>query len=340
MKAVEISAPGEARLVERPEPTPRHGEVLLRVRRIGYCGTDLSTFRGVNPLVTYPRVPGHEIAATIEALGPGVSGAWRVGQDVLVMPYANCGTCSACLCGRNNCCAANQTLGVQREGALAERIAVPPEKLMASDRLSLTELALVEPLTIGFHAASRGRISAGEIVAVVGCGTIGLGVTAGVKSRGGTIVAIDVDDAKLDLARACGADHVVNSQRESLHQRLLELTGGLGPRVVVEAVGLPATYRTAIEEACYAGRVVCLGYAKAPIELDTKLIVLKELDIVGSRNALPGDFADAVRMLERGGFPADRIVTHTFGLAEAPAAFQQWSDNPAVVTKIHVTLDA
>lgn len=339
MKAVEISAPGEARLVERPEPTPRQGEVLLRVRRIGYCGTDLSTYRGANPLVTYPRVPGHEIAATIELLGPGVRGNWRVGQDVLVMPYTCCGKCSACSCGRTNCCAANQTLGVQRDGALAERIAVPEEKLIGSDRLSLTEFALVEPLTIGFHAASRGRIGAGDTVAVLGCGTIGLGATAGAKFRGGTIIAIDVDDAKLDLARACGADHVVNSQRESLHVRLLELTGGLGPRVVVEAVGLPATYRTAIEVACYAGRVVCLGYAKAPIELDTKLFVLKELDIVGSRNALPADFADAVGMLQRGNFPADRIVTHTVGLAEAPAAFQMWSDNPAAVTKIHVTLD-
>ncbi len=340
MKAMEITAPNDARLVERPEPTPRPGEALLRVRRVGYCGTDLSTYRGVNPLVAYPRVPGHEIAATIEALGPGVGGDWRVGQDVLVMPYTSCGQCSACLCGRNNCCAANQTLGVQREGALCERIAVPVEKLIASERLSLTEFALVEPLTIGFHAAGRGRVASGDTVAVIGCGAIGLGATAGAKFRGGTVIAIDVDDAKLDLARACGAAYVVNSQRESLHERLLELTGGLGPRVVVEAVGLAATYRTAVEEACYAGRVVCLGYAKAPIELDTKLFVLKELDIVGSRNALPADFADVVGMLERGGFPSERIVTHTVGLAEAPAAFRQWSDNPVAVTKIHVTLDA
>jgi L-galactonate 5-dehydrogenase len=339
MKAVEITAPGAARIVERPEPTPQPGEALLRVRRIGYCGTDLSTFRGVNPLVTYPRVPGHEIAATIHLLGPEASGQWRVGQDVLVMPYTSCGKCSACVCGRPNCCAANQTLGVQREGALAEWIAVPTSKLIASASLSLTEFALVEPLTIGFHAARRGRIASGDSVAVIGCGAIGLGVIAGAKFRGGTVIAIDVDDAKLDLARACGADCVVNSQRESLHERLLEVTAGLGPRVVVEAVGLPATYRTAIEEACYAGRVVCLGYAKAPIDLDTKLFVLKELDVVGSRNALPEDFADVVGMLEAGGFPADRIVTHTVAFSDAPAAFQQWSDNPAAVTKIHVTLD-
>lgn len=340
MKAVEISEPGRACLTERPEPTPREGEVLLRVRRIGFCGTDLSSFRGTNPLVAYPRVPGHEIAATIESLGAAVAGDWRVGQDVLVMPYTSCGKCSACLCGRTNCCASNQTLGVQREGALAERISVPEAKLIASDWLSLTEFALVEPLTIGFHAAGRGRVAAGDTVAVIGCGAIGLGVSAGAKFRGGRVIAIDVDDAKLELAKACGADDVINSQRDSLHDRLLDLTDGLGPRVVVEAVGLPATYQMAIEEACYAGRVVCLGYAKAPIALDTKLFVLKELDVVGSRNALPGDFADVVRMLEAGGFPADRIVTYTVDLAGAADALRHWSEHPSEVTKIHVTVDA
>jgi threonine dehydrogenase-like Zn-dependent dehydrogenase len=339
MNAVEITAPGEARLTTRPEPTVGPGELLLRVRRIGFCGTDLSSFRGTNPLVSYPRVPGHEISATIELLGAGVRGDWRPGQNVLVIPYSNCGKCSACVAGRPNCCQFNQTLGVQREGALAEWIAVPEQKVIASDRLSLTELAVVEPLTIGFHAARRGRVAAGEFVAVIGCGAIGLGVTAGVKFRGGMVIAIDVDDAKLELARACGADYVINSQREPLAERILELTGGLGPGIVVEAVGLAPTYQAAVDIACYAGRIVCLGYAKAPIELDTKKFVLKELDVIGSRNALPDDFADVVQFLEAGGFAAERIVSHTVDLAGAAAALRQWSEQPAAVTKIHVSLD-
>ena len=339
MKAVEISAPGQARLVERPTPEPRQGEVLLRVRRIGFCGTDLSSFRGTNALVSYPRVPGHEIAATIEQLGPGVEAPWRDGQDVLVMPYKNCGQCSACRAGRPNCCAANQTLGVQREGALAEWIVSPTEKLIVSERLSLTELALVEPITIGFHACRRGRVASGETVAVIGSGAIGLGVAAGATFRGARVIAIDVDDAKLDLARACGADEIINSQRESLHDRLVELTGGLGPDVVVEAVGLAATYQTAIEEACYAGRVVCLGYSKAAAPLDTNLFVLKELDVIGSRNALPADFADVVGMFEQGKFPAERVVSHRVDLSGAAEALRQWSESPSAVTKIHVSLD-
>jgi threonine dehydrogenase-like Zn-dependent dehydrogenase len=340
MKAVEITSPGVVNIVERPAPVPRPGEALLRVDRVGFCGTDLSSFRGSNPLVAYPRIPGHEIAATIEALAPGDTSKWLIGQKVLVIPYSNCGRCSACQAGRPNCCAGNQTLGVQRDGAMAQWVTAPVSKLLGSEKLGVAELALVEPLTIGFHAAARARVTKTDRVAVIGCGTIGLGVIAGCVFRGARVIAVDVDDAKLALARECGATKAINSRTGDLHQRLLELTDGLGPHVVIEAVGSTATYQAALAEACFAGRVVCLGYAKAPIELDTKLIVLKELDVLGSRNALPEDFADVVRMLEGGGFPVDKVITQVVGIADAGAALSQWSDEPASVTKIHVALDA
>jgi L-galactonate 5-dehydrogenase len=338
MKAVELTAPGVVRVVDRPEPVPKEGEVLVRVRRVGCCGTDLSSFRGINPLVSYPRVPGHEIGATIERLGPGVDGPWRPGQNVLVIPYNNCGRCSACHAGRPNCCAHNETLGVQREGAMTELIAVPASKLIASDRLSPKELALVEPLTIGFHAAGRGRVTAEDAVAVLGTGTIGLGVVAGCAFHGAYVIAVDVDDAKLALAKRCGASHTINSIKADVHEELCKLTAGQGPQVVVEAVGLPATFRLGVEEVCHAGRVVYLGYSKARVEYDTTQFVLKEIDILGSRNALPGDFADVVRMLEAGKFPVDAVVTHSVPIEEAADAFRQWSDDPASVTKIQVIL--
>lgn len=338
MKALEITSPGITQLVDRPEPKLQPGEALLRIERVGFCGTDLSSFRGANPLVAYPRIPGHEIAATIEALAPGDTSKWVVGQQVLVIPYSNCGQCSACLAGRPNCCARNQTLGVQRDGAMAQWMTAPVSKLLTSEKLDAAELALVEPLTIGFHAAARGRVAKSDRVAVIGCGTIGLGVIAGCEFHGARVIAVDVDDAKLALARECGAAKTVNSQSDDLHERLLELTDGLGPNVIIEAVGAATTYRSAIEEACYAGRVVCLGYAKAPIELDTKLVVLKELDVMGSRNALPSDFSDVVRMLEAGRFPVDKVITQQVGLADAGEALRAWSENPAGVTKIHVVL--
>ena len=339
MKAIEITEPGKVCLSEREKPSPKSGEVLLKVNRVGYCGSDLGAFKGLNPLVTYPRVPGHEIGATIAELGPDVSG-WSVGQEVLVIPYANCGECSACKKGRFNCCMKNATLGVQVEGALCEYFAVPSEKLIASKKLSLRELALVEPLTVGFHAVSRGAVEKTDTVAVIGCGAIGLGVIAGANFRGARVIAIDIEDSKADVAKACGANDFVNSRIENVSERLKELTDGHGPDVIIEAVGHPLTYVMAVEEVCFAGRVVYIGWAKAPIEYETKLFVLKELDIRGSRNAAPEDFRDVISMLEGGTFPIDTVITKTVSMADAPAAMDAWAADPASITKIQINLDA
>ena len=339
MKAIEITEPGKIVLAEREKPTPEAGEVLLKVNRIGYCGSDLGAFKGLNPLVTYPRVPGHEIGATIVELGDGVAG-WNVGQEVLVIPYSACGKCSACLKERFNCCMNNETLGVQRDGALCEFTTVPVEKLIASEKLSLQELALVEPLTVGFHAVARGQVTKSDTVAVIGCGAIGLGVIAGANFRGANVIAIDIEDNKAEVANSCGATEFVNSRTEDVHQRLGELTDGHGPDVIIEAVGHPMTYRMAVEEVCFAGRVVYIGWAKAPIEYETKFFVLKELDIRGSRNALVEDFRDVISMLEAGDFPIEHVITKTVSLTDAPAAMNAWSEDPASITKIQIDLDA
>lgn len=337
MKALEITQPGAVRIVDLPTPTPGPGELLLRVHTVGYCGTDLSTYRGRNPLVTYPRVPGHEVAAVVEGLGDGVTG-WSVGEQVLVFPYTECGACSSCLAGRPNCCKNNQTLGVQRDGVLAEYAVIPAGKAMRAEGLAPLELALVEPLTVGAHAIARGQVAAGETVAVFGCGAIGLGAIAAANYQGARVIAIDVDDAKLDLAKACGAAECVNSQSEDLAAKVGKLTDGHGPAVVVEAVGLPATFRAAVDLVAFAGRVVYIGYAKEPVAYETKWFVMKELDIRGSRNALADDFQRVIAMLASGRVPTDRIVTQQTSLDDAPAALEQWDRSPGDVTKIHVRL--
>src|SRR6185369_807500 len=184
-----------------------------------------------------------------------------------------------------------------------ELLAVPWEKLYTSDKLSLREMALVEPLTIGYHAVVRGRVAPGDTVGVFGCGAIGIGVIAAAASRGATVIAIDVDDAKLALAQKVGARHGFNSACDDLHAALQKLTDGEGPRVMIEAVGLPATFRAAVEEVCFAGRVVYIGYSKRPVEYDTRHFVQRELDVMGSRNALPDDFRAVIACLETGCFP-------------------------------------
>jgi 2-desacetyl-2-hydroxyethyl bacteriochlorophyllide A dehydrogenase len=338
MRALWIDGPGRVRLGEVAESEPGPGELLLRIRTVGFCGSDLNTFRGRNPLVSYPRIPGHEIAATIEGVGAGVPDSFREGLDVTVVPYTACGRCPACRRGRVNACRDNQTLGVQRDGALRERIVVPWEKVVCVERLSLRELALVEPLSVGARAIDRARVEAGEVVAVLGCGAVGLGAVAAAAARGATVVAVDVDDRKLEIARKAGAAHVIDSATSSLTEQLRELTSGDGPAVVVEAVGLPETFVAAVSEVAFAGRVVYIGYAGAPVTYDTAQFVKKELDILGSRNATLEDFRAVIRMLERGAFPVNDAVTRVVPFEEAGEALRAWAADPRAVTRIHVDL--
>ncbi len=337
MKALIIKEPGEAEVGAIPEPVAPQENLLLKVRMIGLCGSDLNSFRGRNPLVTFPRIPGHEVAATI-VVGSRENPALATGVNVTVSPYTSCGKCASCLRNRPNACRFNETLGVQRDGALTEYITMPAEKLYAAN-LSIKELCLVEPLTVGFHAAARGRVTEGDSVAVFGCGGVGLGAIAASHFRGAKTVGIDVDDDKLVLARKAGAIRTVNTSRESLHQRLLEMTEGRGPDVTIEAIGLPQTFRAAVEEVAFTGRVVYIGYAKEPVAYETRLFVQKELDIMGSRNALPEDFRQVIRMLEERRFPVDDAVSSIVSIEEAPDALRAWSENPVRFRKIMVRLD-
>lgn len=336
MKAFVIRKPGFSELIDVEKPSPGPGEVLIRLRRVGFCGSDLNTFRGVNPLIRYPLIPGHEIGAIIEELAPDVPSPWQPGQEVSVLPYTSCGNCSSCRYGRTNACCYNQTLGIQRDGAMCEFLSVPHEKLIAWEDLSLRELTLVEPLTIGCHAVTRGNVSHTDTVAVLGAGMIGLGVVAAAAKSGAQVIAVDLDDQKLALARKCGADELVNTQSENLHEKLRDFTDGHGPDVIVEAIGLPATYRAAVEEVCFAGRVVYIGYAKSPVEYESKLFVLKELDIAGSRNALPSDFENVLRMLSAGVIPVEEIISHSVSIENAATVLKAWSNAPGEFTKIHV----
>jgi threonine dehydrogenase-like Zn-dependent dehydrogenase len=338
MQAFYVAEPGVTMLVDIAPPQLWPGEVLLRPRLIGLCGTDLSTFRGKNPLVSYPRIPGHEIAATIVETGGEVPAAFRAGMNVTLYPNTNCGACASCRRGRTNACKFNQTLGVQRDGAMTGLFKAPWQKLVEAPGLSLQQLVLVEPLAVGFHAVERGGVAQSDMVAVIGCGTVGLGAIAAVISRGGAAIALDVDDRKLALARQFGAQHAVNSRQGSVHEELLALTNGLGADVVIEAVGTAATYRMAVEEVAHTGRVVYIGWSKEPVSFDTSLFVHKELDILGSRNYL-NEFSQVVDALERGSIPAGALVSATVPFEAAGDALREWSEAPDRFTKILVDMD-
>ena len=338
MKALFLTAIGQTEIREIEKPSIGPEEVLLKIGMVGFCGGDLNGFKGLFELQEYPNVLGHEVGGTIEAMGSQVPESFKIGNKVTVYPYLNCGKCISCRKGRRNACQDNKTMGVRRPGAMTRYIAIHWQDLFTSEKLSLKELALVEPLTVGFHAAARGRVSSQDRVAVIGCGIVGMGAIASAVNRGAEVIAIDIDDSKMDIAKKIGVAHTINTSREDLHEALTRITNGDGPDVIIEAVGNAVTYRAAVDEVAYTGRVVCIGYAKSAVEFNTGIFVRKEIEILGSRNCTD-EFPEVIAYLEAGKFPVDEVISKTVSLDDAGAALADWAANAKGITKIMVDFD-
>lgn len=337
MKAIQISHTQELNIVELEEPRAlAPGEVMLRLQYVGFCGSDLNTFMGRNGMALNPVIPGHEVGAIIEAVGSEVPEGLKPGMVVTCNPYTNCNKCASCRNGRVNACQHNETLGVQRHGAMRERIILPWEKVIPAGLLTPKTCALIEPMSVGFHAVSRAQVTDVDVVLVIGCGMVGMGAVVRAATRGATVVAADLDDEKLALAKQMGASYTINTKTDDVHARLLEMTSGFGPDVVIEAVGSTTTYQMAVDEVAFTGRVICIGYAKSEVSFQTKYFVQKELDIRGSRNAMPSDFRAVIHYLERGTCPVDQLITKVIKPEEALQTMQWWSENPGKVFRILV----
>jgi threonine dehydrogenase-like Zn-dependent dehydrogenase len=339
MKAIKITAERQMAVVDIEEPQMGDDEVLLRLNYVGFCGSDLNTFLGRNPMVHMPVIPGHEVGAVIEKVGKNVPEGLKPGMVVTVNPYTNCGKCASCRNGRVNACEHNETLGVQRDGSMRERIALPWEKIIPAGLLTPRTCALIEPMSVGFHAVSRAQVTDIDVVMVIGCGMVGMGAVVRSVQRGATVVAADIDDEKLALAKKMGASYTINTLTEDVHARLQEMTGGFGPDVVIEAVGSPITYQMAVNEVAFTGRTVCIGYAKTEVSFQTKYFVQKELDIRGSRNAQPSDFRAVIHYLEKGTCPVDELITKVVKPEEASDAMCEWAAAPGKVFRILVDME-
>ena len=338
MKAVKITAEREMAVVDVDMQRPQPNEVLLRLEYVGFCGSDLSTYLGKNPMVRMPVIPGHEVGAVVEEVGNDVPEGLRPGMVVTVNPYTNCGKCASCRNGRVNACRYNETLGVQRDGAMREYIALPWEKVIPAGLLDTRTCALIEPMSVGFHAVSRAQVTDIDVVVVIGCGMVGMGAVVRAAQRGATVVAADIDDEKLALARQMGASYTINTLTENVHERLTEITMGFGPDVVIEAVGSTVTYQMAVDEVAFTGRVICIGYAKTEVSFQTKFFVQKELDIRGSRNAQPSDFRAVIHYLERDTCPVDKLISKVVRPEEARQAMDAWAEAPGKVFRILVDM--
>jgi len=337
LKAITISDPHRINITEIPEPAPGPEDILIDIRYIGLCGSDLNIYRGKMPLASYPVIPGHEISGVISAKGDQVPEAYHIGDRATVLPYTHCGKCPACRIGRPNTCAFNQTLGVQRDGALTEKLAVDYRKVYPSNKLSLKELVLVEPLSVGYHGTNRGNISHSDTVLVLGCGTIGMGVIAACDRKGASSIAVDIDNKKLDRAKTYGARYTINSTGENINEIIMGLTNNEGVNAVIEAVGNPQTFQLAVELVSHAGRVVYIGYVPSPVTFDSKLFVQKELSIMGSRNAL-NVFPSVMEMIGSRERPFEELITRIYPFEQTAEAFADWDREPKDITKILIEI--
>ncbi len=338
MKAVKITAERQMAVVDVEMRKPQPNEVMIRLGYVGFCGSDLSTYLGKNPMVKMPVIPGHEVGAEVVEVGSEVPEGLKPGMVVTVNPYTNCGKCASCRNGRVNACRYNETLGVQRDGAMREYICLPWEKIIPAGLLNTRTCALIEPMSVGFHAVARAQVTDIDVVLVIGCGMVGMGAVVRAAQRGATVVAADIDDQKLKLAKRMGASYTINTMTENVHERLTEITLSFGPDVVIEAVGSTVTYQMAVDEVAFTGRVICIGYAKTEVSFQTKFFVQKELDIRGSRNAQPSDFRAVIHYLERGTCPVDELVSKVVKPEEAHEAMKEWAEAPGKVFRILVDM--
>jgi 2-desacetyl-2-hydroxyethyl bacteriochlorophyllide A dehydrogenase len=335
MKAIVIEKPGQVTLQEKPVPRPGRGEALLKMKKGGICGSDLTSYRGQNAYVSYPRVPGHEFSAEIVEIEQNDLGLSR-GMLVTGNPYFNCGSCYSCRRGLVNCCTTNQTMGIQREGAFSEYFTMPIERLYPGKGLDEQTLALIEPFCISRRGVSHANIQKDERVLIVGAGTIGVLAALAAKLRGARVWMTDISAAKLDYA----ANHFdidgafVNSSPEQFGQAVLKNTGGDGFDVTIEAAGLPSTFQNCIDGAAFGGRVIQIGTGKKNVDFNFTLLQKKELQVYGSRNALKKDFLELIDLVKERNIALGKIVTNSYPYTGAAKAFADFDKNSGETLKV------
>ncbi len=324
MKTIVLEKPGDFRLTERPDPgSPPPGEALIRIRRVGVCGSDIHAYRGNQPFFSYPRVVGHELGVEIADVGTNEKGL-AVGDRCAVEPYLHCGRCIACRRGKTNCCVALQVLGVHADGGMRDFMAVPIAKLHRSRSLSLDQLALVEMLTIGAHAVRRAQIEPGENVLVIGAGPIGLSTITFAQLVGARVSVLEISAWRREFcARHLKVNRCLDGQGDTGKQ-LQDLWGGDLPTIVFDATGSPKSMMQAVQYVANGGKLVYVSLVQADLTFTDPEIHRRELTLLRSRNALAADFVWAMQMVEDGRIDLGPWITHRASADTMVAAFPTW----------------
>ena len=313
MKALQLENPKSWRMIDIPEPEPPgKGEALVRVHRVGICGTDVGGYLGKMPFFSYPRIPGHELGVEVLEVGSDVTNI-KVGDHCAVEPYLNCQKCYSCQRGFTNCCEHHKTLGVMCDGGLTDRILLPARKLHPANKLKSEQAALVETLAIGCHAVDRANPKAGETVLIIGAGPIGLSALEFVKISGARPIVADLSETRLEFVREKMGVHdtILINNNESDISALEEITNGQRADVVIDATGHNASMVRSLEFAAFAGRVVYVGITQQNLEFPHAPVMhRRELTLLASRNALSSDFARIISLIEDGTINTTPWITH------------------------------
>ncbi len=338
MEILTCVEPGILDYGERQKPVLIKDHAIIKIKRIGICGTDLHAFEGTQPFFNYPRVLGHELSGELVAFdnAPG----FEINESVTFTPYFSCGYCIACRSGNTNCCVSIQVCGVHIDGGMAEYLMVPSHTLLHGEGLSFDELALVEPLAIGAHGIRRAAVTGGEFVLIIGAGPIGLGTMEFAKLRGAKVIALDINEERLNFCREIlNVDYTINASSVDVIQQLKDITGGDMPTVVVEATGNLKAINNAFQYLAHGGRYVLIGLQKGDICFSHPEFHKREATLMSSRNATELDFDYVINSIRKGLISPLKYITHRVKFSEAKRDFASWLKPESRVIKAMVSMD-
>jgi 2-desacetyl-2-hydroxyethyl bacteriochlorophyllide A dehydrogenase len=334
MNVLICTQPGELEYRQAAEPVAAEGSALLKVRRVGVCGTDLHAYEGTQPFFNYPRVLGHELALEVEE-----AKGFKKGERVTIIPYFGCGECIACRNGKPNCCVQINVFGVHIDGGMKEYISVPLSAVLPGKGLGFDELALVEPLAIGAHGIRRVDVQSGEFVLVIGAGPIGLGLMEFARIAGGKVIALDINKQRLAFCSDnIGVEHIINASSDDVMQRLKEITNNDMPTVVVDATGSRKAINNGFQYMSHGGRYVLVGLQREEIVVSHPEFHKRESTLMSSRNATIEDFEKVINAMTEGKVNPATYITHRVGFKEVKDKFNNWLDPAYGVIKAMIEI--
>lgn len=338
MKMLCLPEPGKLELRDMPMPVLTEGQAIIKMDMCGICGSDVTAYRGVNPTMKYPiNGLGHEGVGVIAEIGDNDKGL-KVGDRVALEPYVPCNKCHMCAAGRFNNCADLHVCGVHKDGMMTEYFSHPVQLLYKlPEELTFTHAALIEPLTIGLHGATRARVSKGEHCVVFGAGIIGLMASFACINYGATPILIDVLQKRLDYAKELGIPYVFNSKDGDIETFLKEVTGGKLPEAMIDCTGAPAILENMHNYVCHGARIALVGWPHDPVLMNTVRMTQKEIDILPSRNS-NAKFPEAIRLVNEGKVPTDAIITKIIKLEEVEDTIKDMIQNPSDYLKVIVEI--